>query len=732
MPDWLAELPGADEEISTEGEGEAPDWLAELPLEEEDETPDWLREEAEEQPGDDDSGGPGGAAVAIGIAAGEEASAEGEGEAVALDKLGDGQDEVEVEVEEEGLPDWLAELPESETPVDEPSFDQQADILSPDEQASDAVASTSDTAGPVDESEPSEFDEDDLEIPDWLGKSSVDDLEMPAWLSDDTEEQPPPDQSASTSSDWMSDLRPGVSADFSDSDEEPDSPTRLEEGDDPSKKSEGGPSPDALDVEPSETAGGSPEAPTLSPSPIDNEVQDQSDRNISLAAAALGATTVAGASIAAAGSAATAAGSATTSKMTSWLDALESADSTGLEGEISAKTSEATGMFSGISALLPSEKVTIPSVVPAESVDSIANAARQFHAIATTPSQPAAIPKSINQQENLAASFVRSALYLLLLVLVALPLLPPLQKVVDADTGQRAPWTEPSQEFSDVLDNQRRQLISEQLGIIDTQPQNSVALVSFDYSTATQGEMQPLVDAVLGRLKGQGMRIIGVSLEPEGAPIAQQTFETIALERDENYGDSLVNLGFLPGQAAAVRRLATGQQPLANLPDYEIGTTINNQQNWLDVTDLRQVNMVVTFADNPATARWWIEQLQVAAPPDNGERSILAATSAVAEPFLSPYRESKQLDGLIAGISGAAAIEAGRRNFGAARQMIDSMSLAHLAIVILIAVGTIVGWMPSDDSPGPDATVAAVPAGSAANMGDGLSFRHGNENENSE
>jgi hypothetical protein len=58
------------------------------------------------------------------------------------------------------------------------------------------------------------------------------------------------------------------------------------------------------------------------------------------------------------------------------------------------------------------------------------------------------------------------------------------------------------------------------------------------------------------------------------------------------------------------------------------------------------------------------------------------------------------LDGLIAGIGGAAAIEAGRRNFGPARQMIDSMSLAHLAVVILIAVGTIVGWMPSDDSSG--------------------------------
>ena len=56
-----------------------------------------------------------------------------------------------------------------------------------------------------------------------------------------------------------------------------------------------------------------------------------------------------------------------------------------------------------------------------------------------------------------------------------------------------------------------------------------------------------------------------------------------------------------------------------------------------------------------------------------------------------------QVNGLIAGINGAAAIEAGRRTFGPARQMIDSLSVASLLIVMLIAAGTVVGWMPSED-----------------------------------
>ena len=233
------------------------------------------------------------------------------------------------------------------------------------------------------------------------------------------------------------------------------------------------------------------------------------------------------------------------------------------------------------------------------------------------------------------------------------------------------------------------------MGIIDLQTPDSVALVSFDYTTATQGEMQPLAEAVLGRLRGQGMRVIAISLEPEGAPIAQKTLEKMADDRKEDYGTTMINLGYLPGYAAAVRLLATADNSLASKPEYSQNIPLKEQPDWADINNLEQVDVVVTFSDNPFTARSWIEQLQVGPQPANGKRYLLAATSAAANPFLIPYRNSEQLDGLISGITGAAALEAGRKTFGPARQMIDSLSIASLIIVILIVVGTIVGWMPS-------------------------------------
>ena len=99
--------------------------------------------------------------------------------------------------------------------------------------------------------------------------------------------------------------------------------------------------------------------------------------------------------------------------------------------------------------------------------------------------------------------------------------------------------------------------------------------------------------------------------------------------------------------------------------------------------------------------------------PQSDQRSILAATSAVANPFLRPYRQSEQLDGLISGVEGAAAIESVRNNFGPARRMLDSQSLAHLIIIILIAVGTMVGWMPQD-TPAPKKEEKLKPAPSSS------------------
>ncbi|RMF05750.1 MAG: hypothetical protein D6768_00640, partial [Chloroflexi bacterium] len=746
LPDWLADLPKAPltgplTEPDESGES-IPDWMADLPkapltgpLEmTEEEPPDaevdlsgriaslFGPEETGPESEDDDSGPDAGVALAAaaGVAGGAAATVgwhidmpDAESDETAA---GDDEDDLpdwlagirqsaaaEVDAPAETaadtgveIPDWLADLPDTDAEESEDAGDDDIEIPAWFGTAPEADVAEDDD-GPSTETETDDDADDDLVIPDWLGQTSLDDLEMPDWLNDDDidgdllPETPPPEPDDGGGGAGL--------PDFSESDEAPELPDWLQEDDDDSsKKSEGGFS---LEAPAAAVAAPAEDSPiTSSETPAKDTTDQQTLGSSAATAAALGAAGVLAAGAAAGTSAAGSGATATGSKMQGWVDALQS-------GNQPTRPVETAGAMPGISTLLSGP------AAPTGRTDSVAEAAQTFYTIATTPPQPASLPKPLSTPEKLAGRAVRAGLYLLFIILIALPLLPGLQRQIN---GQTVAWTEPEREFSDVLDSQRRQLISEQLGIIDLQPPDSVALVSFDYSTATQGEMQPLAEAVLGRLSGQGMRIIGISLEPEGAPIAQQTLEKLLAEKGQEYGDRAVNLGYLPGQAVAVRELATGQKSLAALPDYRDHLTFADagRDGWQDVGTLEQVSVIVTLADSPVTGRWWVEQTEQAIAPDNGQRFLLAGVSAAAEPFLTPYRKNEQLDGLIGGINGAAAIEAGRRTFGPARQMIDSLSMAHLLIVILIAAGTIVGWMPKEALPGapesPESKRSPIPA----------------------
>jgi len=102
--------------------------------------------------------------------------------------------------------------------------------------------------------------------------------------------------------------------------------------------------------------------------------------------------------------------------------------------------------------------------------------------------------------------------------------------------------------------------------------------------------------------------------------------------------------------------------------------------------------MVATISANADTMRWWVEQTSVVGG-DAPTFARMAAVSAAVEPFARPYRDSNQYNALIVGINGAAALESARpqKTLGPASAMLDSQSVAHLVVMVLLLVGTIAG-----------------------------------------
>ncbi|MEJ2558548.1 MAG: hypothetical protein P8186_20510, partial [Anaerolineae bacterium] len=220
-------------------------------------------------------------------------------------------------------------------------------------------------------------------------------------------------------------------------------------------------------------------------------------------------------------------------------------------------------------------------------------------------------------------------------------------------------------------------------------PPDAVVIVSFDYSPATEAEMGPLAEIILGDLLENQARVVAVSLRPEGAAMAQRLLDRFAGEYP--YGQRTLNLGYLPGQTAGVRSLAF----LSSAPLFQNwAQTMENYPTWQDVSGLGDVALIVEVADTPLAVRWWVEQM---GPGTLVDRPMVAAVSSAADPTVRPYYnqidpKAGQLLGLVSGVAGAAAYENRLRQPGRAVGSLAAQSVAHLGLVVLSLGGTVMGF----------------------------------------
>ncbi len=220
-------------------------------------------------------------------------------------------------------------------------------------------------------------------------------------------------------------------------------------------------------------------------------------------------------------------------------------------------------------------------------------------------------------------------------------------------------------------------------------PPDAVAVVSFDYSPATEAEMGPLAEIIVRDLLDNQARVIAVSLRPEGPMMAQRVFER--LESEYPYGERVINLGYLPGQTAGVRSLAF----LSSAPVFQNwGETLDDYAAWQDVDGLEDVALIVPVSDSALALRWWVEQM---GPGTLANRPMVAAVSAAADPSVRPYYnhtdpKAGQLLGLVSGVTDAAAYENRLGQPGRAVNSLAAQSVAHLGLVIIGLGGTVAGF----------------------------------------
>jgi hypothetical protein len=333
---------------------------------------------------------------------------------------------------------------------------------------------------------------------------------------------------------------------------------------------------------------------------------------------------------------------------------------------------EDTGLLIGLQGTLPAEMLIVQPraaivtevAVPTTDIPQ----AKLFEEIVGRP--PEVAPKEIAKPRgDILGLLPKWLIYIALIIVVTLPLL--LGEPLVPRTIPPSPAVTSLHTAVEAVDSE--------------QP----VLLAFDYDPTTSGEMDLVARAIVGHLMDRGARIVIVSLLPAGPATAQSLLDDMASQRPEyadSYGTRYINLGFLPGESAAVRLLS--QSVPAALPKDLQGTRLSELPAIDGIASIQDFDLVIELAAEQRTLRWWIEQ--ASAPY---EVPMGAGVSAAIEPMARAYYDTdpQQLIGIVGGVPGVAMYETMSssqeqpQDSTAAR--LDSQLGGHLVFVLVLLAG---------------------------------------------
>lgn len=217
-------------------------------------------------------------------------------------------------------------------------------------------------------------------------------------------------------------------------------------------------------------------------------------------------------------------------------------------------------------------------------------------------------------------------------------------------------------------------------------PPSSTILVAFEYDAGLAGEMEPIAGAILHQLLNGGHRVLAVSTRPEGGALAEMALERAEAEHPSAlYGQRVLNLGYAAGGEAAVRALAVDIAATAPF-DYRNGRPTGGSAALAGIVGARELPLIVVLGRDLMSVQRWVEQ--VGAPYAT---PLLAGVPALAEPAVAPYRAAGQLQGIVAGLNGAAAYERLADSPGQATSALGAVRAGTWAVAGLVVVTNLAG-----------------------------------------
>ncbi|HUT26279.1 MAG TPA: hypothetical protein VM492_18265 [Sumerlaeia bacterium] len=223
---------------------------------------------------------------------------------------------------------------------------------------------------------------------------------------------------------------------------------------------------------------------------------------------------------------------------------------------------------------------------------------------------------------------------------------------------------------------------------VETLEPGTIVYISADYGPSTRAELLPMHEAIVYHALKRDLRIVSGALWPDGPPLIDLVFGKIKAELAEEgvqkeYGADFVNLGYKAGGDVTIVKIGSSipetfpvdynDTPLASLPLMQ------------EVKNFDQIGLLVDISAGSPGVREWLQQAQ-----KRFQIRLVAGVTAVMAPDLYAYFQSKQIEGFLGGLAGAAEYEylLGRLE-GRAMTGMNVQSVAHFVILGFILFGNV-------------------------------------------
>lgn len=261
-------------------------------------------------------------------------------------------------------------------------------------------------------------------------------------------------------------------------------------------------------------------------------------------------------------------------------------------------------------------------------------------------------------------NFDRRIIFILIALAVIIPLMFPLNIPIKADRSETNG-------------------VYKTFKLLDSLPENSIILISFDFDPAAAPELLPMGVAIIEHAFSKDINVITCALWPQGVRFAEEALVLNAGKYDKERWIDFVNLGYKAGGIVAIDNIVADLQGTFPVDLYGVDIdeieTVKNVKNSLD-----GVAVIITLsAGDPGVIGW----VQIAG--DRYGKIVIAGCTAVSAPAYRPYFNSGQITGLLGGMAGAAEYEQLIEVPGTASRGMDAQSIAHILIIVFILIGNI-------------------------------------------